>query len=203
MIWVEILVNKFRIVLCGAAFATALLLSGPQASAMILDITVSKISQHMTVEVDGKKIYDWLVSTGGDGYDTPSGTYHPFRMEKEHFSKEWDDAPMPYSMFFTPQGHALHGSYHIKSLGQRASHGCVRIAPENAALLFALMQKAGYRNSTIHINGGFFDMSRTPHTPFHFFWEKPAVAEKVAQVETKPLLKKKIKHKKLQPIVVQ
>jgi len=120
-------------------------LSATAALAMKIDIIVDKVSQHMRVSVDGVQQYDWLVSTGGQTYDTPSGHYHIFRLEKDHFSKEWDDAPMPYSMFFTGIGHAIHGSYHIKALGTRASHGCVRLAPENAAVLFALIEKAGFR----------------------------------------------------------
>lgn len=121
-----------------------------------LVITVNKVSQKMTVELDGDELYKWPVSTGAPGYDTPSGTFRPFRMEKEHFSKEWDDAPMPYSIFFTGEGHALHGSYHVKSLGRRASHGCVRILPANAAILFALVQKTGMSNTRVVIKGGFF-----------------------------------------------
>ncbi len=120
-------------------------------------ITVNKVSQKMTVKVDGNTEYVWLVSTGAGQYDTPSGTFHPFRMEKDHFSKEWDDAPMPYSMFFTGEGHAIHGSFHVKSLGRKASHGCVRLAPENAAKLFGLVQSAGLQNTTIVLRGGFFD----------------------------------------------
>lgn len=121
-----------------------------------LIITVNKVSQKLTVTLDGDKIYKWPVSTGAPGYDTPSGNFRPFRMEKEHYSKEWDDAPMPYSIFFTGEGHALHGSYHVKSLGRRASHGCVRILPENAAKLFALVQKTGMSNTRVIIKGGFF-----------------------------------------------
>ncbi len=74
-------------------------------------------------------------------YETPSGNFRPFRMEKEQFSKEWDDAPMPYSIFFTGAVLPCMASYHVKSLGRRASHGCVRILPANAAILFALVQK--------------------------------------------------------------
>ena len=121
-----------------------------------LIITVNKISQKLTVELDGDELYKWPVSTGAPGYETPSGNYRPFRMEKEHFSKEWDDAPMPYSIFFTGEGHALHGSYHVKSLGRRASHGCVRILPANAAILFGLVQKVGMSNTRVIIKGGFF-----------------------------------------------
>ena len=96
-----------------ALVVSTLALSSVSAWALKVDISVSKVSQKMTVKVDGVTEYVWLVSTGGAQYDTPSGSYHIFRMEKEHFSKEWDDAPMPYSMFFTGEGHAIHGSYHI------------------------------------------------------------------------------------------
>lgn len=120
-------------------------------------ITINKVSQKMTVKVDGDTEYVWPVSTGARGYETPSGQFRPFRMEKDHFSKEWDDAPMPNSIFFTAQGHAIHGSFHVKSLGRRASHGCVRLAPDNAAKLYSLVQKAGMQNTTVVLRGGFFD----------------------------------------------
>lgn len=138
---------------CGVTLSVA----ASAAFATVINIDISKVSQRMTVRVDGERKYVWPVSTGAAGYDTPSGTYHPFRMEKEHFSKEWDDAPMPYSMFFTGQGHAIHGSYHVKSLGRKASHGCVRLEPKNAAILFAMVQKAGMQNTTIKLSGGLFD----------------------------------------------
>jgi hypothetical protein len=131
--------------LSNAAFATNVL------------ITINKVSQKMTVKVDGETEYVWPVSTGARGYETPSGKYRPFRMEKDHFSKEWDDAPMPNSIFFTGQGHAIHGSMYVKSLGRRASHGCVRLAPDNAAKLYSLVQEAGMQNTTVVLRGGFFD----------------------------------------------
>lgn len=131
--------------LSSAAFATSVL------------ITINKVSQKMTVKVDGDTEYVWPVSTGARGYETPSGKYRPFRMEKDHFSKEWDDAPMPNSIFFTGEGHAIHGSFHVKSLGRRASHGCVRLAPDNAATLYSLVEKAGMQNTTVVLRGGFFD----------------------------------------------
>jgi lipoprotein-anchoring transpeptidase ErfK/SrfK len=125
------------------------------ASATKVVISISKPAQKMTVVVDGEKKYTWLVSTGAPGYSTPSGEYRPFRMERDHFSEEWDDAPMPNSIFFTPEGHAIHGSFHTKRLGTRASHGCVRLAPANAATLYALVQKAGMKNTTVLVKGGF------------------------------------------------
>jgi lipoprotein-anchoring transpeptidase ErfK/SrfK len=122
-----------------------------------LVITINKVSQKMTVALDGDTLYRWKVSTGAKGYETPSGNFRPFRMEKDHFSKEWDDAPMPHSIFFTSRGHAVHGSYHVKSLGRRASHGCVRLHPDNAAKLFSLVSKTGLSNTRVIVKGGFFD----------------------------------------------
>ena len=137
----------------GVAALSMFGLSATAALAMQVDVFVDKATQHMIVKVDGVQKYDWPISTGAPGYDTPSGNFHIFRMEAEHFSKEWDDAPMPHSMFFTGWGHALHGSFHVKTLGSAVSHGCVRILPENAALLFALIQKAGFKNNTVSIRG--------------------------------------------------
>ncbi len=73
-------------------------------------IAIDKSTQQMTVTVDGDARYVWPVSTGKNIYDTPAGEFQPFRMERHHFSREWDDAPMPHSIFFTQEGHAIHGS---------------------------------------------------------------------------------------------
>ena len=103
-----------------AAIILAALISGAGAAAAAsVQISINKMSQKMTVSVDGVEKYVWLVSTGASGYSTPSGSYTPFRMEPDHYSKEWDDAPMPHSIFFTPAGHAIHGSPHTKRLGRR------------------------------------------------------------------------------------
>jgi len=139
-----------------AAVILALLISGARgAAAESVQISINKLDQKMTVAIDGVQKYVWLVSTGARGYSTPSGSYTPFRMEPDHHSDEWDDAPMPHSIFFTSAGHAIHGSPHTKSLGRPVSHGCVRLAPANAATLYALVQKAGMRNTRVIVAGGF------------------------------------------------
>jgi L,D-transpeptidase catalytic domain len=111
----------------------------------------------MTVAVDGKQLYDWPVSTGGSGYDTPSGTFKPFRMEIDHYSQEWDDAPMPYSIFFTKIGHAIHGTYQQRNLGHPVSHGCVRLSVKNAATLWELVKREKMANTTVVLSGGIPD----------------------------------------------
>jgi hypothetical protein len=107
----------------------------------------------MKVFVDGVERYTWEVSTGLRGYDTPSGTYTARSMNEIWYSKQWDDAPMPHAIFFTKKGHAVHGTTEIKHLGKPASHGCVRLAPENAGILFALVKEKGLENTEIVLSG--------------------------------------------------
>ena len=133
------------------AAALALLCAAP-AHASIL-VTIDKTTQRMSIAVDGATRYVWPVSTGRPGYDTPNGTFRPFRMEADHFSKEWDDAPMPHSVFFTKIGHAIHGSLDTRHLGSAASHGCVRLSPEHASTLYALVQAEGLTDTTVVIAG--------------------------------------------------
>ena len=82
-----------------AAIAAVCVLALPASAKLLIEI--DKSAQRMTVSQDGAQLYVWPVSTGQRGYDTPGGAFTPFRMEKDHFSREWDDAPMPHSIFFT------------------------------------------------------------------------------------------------------
>ena len=116
-------------------------------------VNVDKSSQEMTVFVDGVEKYSWPVSTGQSGYSTPSGTYTASSMNKIWYSKQWDNAPMPHAVFFTKEGHAIHGTKEVKNLGKPASHGCVRLAPENAATLYALVEENGLANTQVVLTG--------------------------------------------------
>jgi len=133
--------------------AGLILLSAGSASAAQVLVSINESTQEMTVSIDGQQEYVWPVSTGITRYATPTGTYKPFRMEEDHFSEEWDDAPMPNSIFFTPLGHAIHGTEHVANLGRPASHGCVRLAPDDAATLYALVEEAGLANTTVVVRG--------------------------------------------------
>jgi hypothetical protein len=106
----------------------------------------------MTVTVDGDPRYIWPVATGIARYDTPDGQFKPFRMERKHYSREWDDAPMPYSIFFTKQGHAIHGTNH-KITGAPASHGCVRLSVKHAGQLWALVREHKMANTRVELTG--------------------------------------------------
>jgi lipoprotein-anchoring transpeptidase ErfK/SrfK len=67
------------------------------------------------------------------------------------FSRIYDNAPMPHSIFFYG-GYAIHGTYEIAELGHPVSHGCVRLDPGNAAILFDLVAREGSRNTTIVVH---------------------------------------------------
>jgi hypothetical protein len=142
----------------GVAFAATLLaafLALPLASAAQADIVVNidKTTQRMTVSVDGEQRYEWPVSTGRAGYDTPNGTFKINRMDADHLSQEWDNAPMPHSMFFDMRGHAIHGFFDVKHLGLPVSHGCVRIAPDHAAVLYKLVEGEGMKETKVTVSG--------------------------------------------------
>ncbi len=116
---------------------------------VIAEIDVS--SQSMNVTVNGSFYATWRVSTARAGFSTPRGTFSVQRMAKEYYSKKYDNSPMPNSVFFSG-GNAVHGSYHIKQLGRPASHGCVRLAPNNAANLYSLVKQYGSSRARIVVH---------------------------------------------------
>ena len=134
-----------------AALVAVCALALPAQAKLLIEI--DKSAQRMTVSQDGAQLYVWPVSTGQRGYDTPSGAFKPFRMEKDHFSREWDDAPMPNSIFFTTRGHAIHGTTHQSAIGRPASHGCVRLELANARVLFGLVRQVGMANTQVVLFG--------------------------------------------------
>jgi len=126
-------------------------LSLPANAAIV--VAIDKSAQRMTVTVDGEQRYVWPVSTGRAGYDTPNGTFKPNRMDADHLSQEWDNAPMPHTIFFDMSGHAIHGFFDVKHLGLAVSHGCVRLSPDHAATLFDLVKTERMSNTTVVVSG--------------------------------------------------
>ena len=114
-----------------------------------LEVRVDKASQRMFVSVDGEIRHSWIVSTGLGG-GPHDGTYRPQRLERKWHSRKYNMAPMPYSIFFDGN-YAIHGTTHVRQLGRRASKGCVRLHPDNAAVLFALVRKHGADKTRIII----------------------------------------------------
>ena len=147
--------------ICGLAIAciAAVLLvlplnSSPAAAAIVIDfhksvvVKIGKSAQRMSVAVDGEVRYTWRISTGRRGFGTPNGTYRPKLLARHWFSRKYYNSPMPYSIFFY-RGYAIHGTYYLSQLGGPASHGCVRLHPKNAAVLFALVRSEGKGVTTI------------------------------------------------------
>jgi len=123
---------------------------GQSAEAAVV-VNIDRSSQTMEVAVDGMPRYRWRVSTARQGYITPPGTYHPQMMARRWFSRLYYNSPMPHSIFFHG-GYAIHGTYEISRLGGPASHGCVRLDPENAATLFDLVEREGMSRTTIVVH---------------------------------------------------
>src|SRR6478609_10915874 len=142
-----------------------MLLSGSAAQAAV-SVLVNKDTQQMTVSVDGVQRYTWPVSSGNPSHETPNGSFKTFRMEEDHYSKEFDDAPMPNAIFFTKQGHAIHGTDAVSRLGSPASHGCVRLSRANALKLWDLVKAEGLLNTTVTLTGSSrVALARNPRNP--------------------------------------
>lgn len=115
-----------------------------------LSISVDISDQVMTVSDEWHTIYTFDVSTGRKGHDTPTGTFKPIRMHEMWHSSKYENAPMPFSIFFHG-GYAIHGTTDIKHLGHIASHGCVRLHPDNAKLLYDLVKEYGMGNTVVQL----------------------------------------------------
>jgi hypothetical protein len=140
--------------------------------------------QTMHVRVDGVTKYRWDVSSGRSGYATPPGRYQPTRMYKRYHSRKYDNAPMPFSIFFH-EGYAIHGTGDLRNLGRVASHGCVRLHPDNAETLFALVKEVGPENTVIRIESSRTTtaiLSEPPPLP------EPDAAIEAAEIEPEPEL---------------
>lgn len=153
--------KTFTKIIAAAAFAIATIGIATPSQAGLFSIfqpktkvvaTVSLSKQEMEVRVTdkrGKKSrYVWDVSTGAAGFTTPKGAWNPTWLSKDHKSSQYDDAPMPYSVFFV-NGIAIHGTEAVAKLGQPASHGCVRLATSNAATFYQLVQQYGKTGTRI------------------------------------------------------
>lgn len=104
-------------------------------------INIDLSSQIMHVTSDSGS-YDWRVSTARSGFRTPRGRYHPTGFQLMHYSHKYHMSPMPHTIFFDG-GYAIHGTYSTSQLGRPASHGCVRLAPRDAALLYTMVKSEG------------------------------------------------------------
>jgi len=96
-------------------------------------VVVNLATQRLIAFRNGVPIGASTVSSGKDGYETPTGVFTILQKAKEHYSKTYNNAPMPNMQRLTWKGIALHAG---KLPGYPASHGCVRLPTQFSALLF-------------------------------------------------------------------
>ncbi|PAQ07531.1 L,D-transpeptidase [Mesorhizobium temperatum] len=147
------LINIPAAVLTGAALLLGVGNGVAHAANRAANQIVARISlsqQTMEVLVDGRPTFAWKVSTGDRAHVTPTGSFKPTRMHQMWYSRKYDNAPMPHSVFFKG-GYAVHATNFVKRLGRPASHGCVRLHPDNAADFYQLVEIFGPANTRIVI----------------------------------------------------
>jgi lipoprotein-anchoring transpeptidase ErfK/SrfK len=140
------------------AEAAPAVVAKPEPPPTTLRVSIDLSAQRMTVSENGQVVHTWPVSSGRAGYRTPNGSFRPTWMSKMHYSRKYDNAPMPHAVFFTG-GFAIHGTYATGMLGRPASHGCVRLAPSNAKTLFGMVSRHGRAQTQIALHGAAKDSS--------------------------------------------
>ena len=139
----------FRAVMSLAAAGLFSLMMVVAAQAKVA-VTINISRQTMSVSVNGWPYAYWRVSTARSGYWTPRGAFRPYLLKRMHYSSKYENSPMPHSIFFKG-GYAIHGTGYVRALGRPASHGCIRLAPGNAARLYSLVQRYGKGDTHIVI----------------------------------------------------
>ena len=129
-----------------AAEASERLSTSNRSDQIVIRVDLSE--QEMTVMQAGRRLYSWPVSTAKRGKITPTGTYQPQWFSRNHRSSLYNDAPMPFSIFYDGN-YAIHGTYSTGALGRPASNGCVRLHPENARTLYEMVWAQGKQDTYI------------------------------------------------------
>lgn len=121
---------------------------------------VRRSDQKMYLYVNGNPYGEYLVSTGAPGHETPNFDRHPNgRIYDQYSSSKFPGGNyqglgnMPYAVFIEG-GFALHGTTkgNFKLLGRKASHGCVRLHPDNAFIFNRLVRQHGIANTWIRVS---------------------------------------------------
>ena len=141
--------SNFRRFIYALFVPLLLITSGGAASASVVAV-VDVSTQRMYVTVDGGSYAVWKVSTARRGYYTPRGSFRPKLLKRMHYSRKYENSPMPYSVFFSG-GYAIHGTQYVRRLGSPASHGCIRLHTANAAALYSLIKRYGHGSTRIRV----------------------------------------------------
>jgi len=133
------------------AVMAGLMMSGNAAASLAGVVAhVDLSTQTMNVEVDGRHYASWRISSGRKGYRTPTGTWRAKWTTRMHYSRKYDNSPMPYSVFYN-RGYAVHGTNYVRRLGRPASHGCIRLHTSNARQFYNLVNQHGRTNTVIKV----------------------------------------------------
>jgi hypothetical protein len=130
-------------------------------------VAVNIDEQMAYVYRNGQRIGRSTVSTGKEGHETPTGVFTILQKKKEHYSKKYNNAPMPYMQRLTWDGIALHAG---KLPGYPASHGCIRLPYEFSRLLFgvtdhgATVVMSRHREAPSLVSGDLVLSNRQPAT---------------------------------------
>ena len=128
-----------------AAFATSV---SDTPTRVVVRISIS--AQTMQVFHEGRHLFTWPVSTAKAGKITPTGVYQPELLSRHHRSSRYNNAPMPFSIFYDGN-YAIHGTDQLKRLGQPASNGYIRLHPDHAKILFDMVRWEGMENTRIEV----------------------------------------------------
>jgi len=134
-------------------FAVVLVCTGPAFAHnrdKPLEIRIFKSTQTMRVVHNGTELYVWKVSTGELDSYTPTGVFGVQSMDADHISSKYENTPMPSSIFYD-RNWAIHGTLDTSRIGEPASMGCTHLEPENALILYELVEKIGKENVAIVI----------------------------------------------------
>lgn len=121
---------------------------------------VDKSAQRLYLYIDGVLTYTWKTSTGKFGYTTPDFDRHPDgRIYDRYTSTKYPDGDynglgnMPYAVFIQG-GYAIHGTTRGNwgRLGRPASHGCIRLHPDNGHIFNLLVRQNGIRKVWVTVN---------------------------------------------------
>lgn len=121
---------------------------------------VKKAEQKLYLYIDGRLEAVWATSTGTPGHGTPNFDQRPDgRIYNKYTSKKYPGGDynglgnMPYAVFIRG-GFAIHGTGrgNWAKLGRVASHGCIRIHPDNAVVFNSFVRAAGVKNTWITVN---------------------------------------------------
>ena len=135
-----------------------------------LDLTARLSARKLIVRKDGEVVKEYDVAVGKDGYPTPTGLFH---IRKIVWNPSWVPPDSKWArgkspkgpghpanpmklvkIFFQEPDYYIHGTGDTESLGDAASHGCLRMDPDEAGeLALMIMDNAGQERSWDWIKG--------------------------------------------------